>query len=105
MLKLKAIRYNCLAFEKALAGIQLVFTSGYETPFFETKRGKKTETKTVLIDPKKAIHQISMLVSDQTMMLKGLRLIDSENECVLDETWGDAMVSAESEGKPAAWIT
>ena len=85
LLRLKGIRYNFLTLEKALSGIQLLFTGGYETPLVETKRGRKSETKTVMFDHRKAARSISMLVDEEMLMMFGLRLKDSEDEVILEE--------------------
>ena len=64
--KLKSIRFKHKNDGGALSAIQLAFTNGEESPLFETKMAyeEMLELKTIRVDPKRVISQISIKVDD-----------------------------------------
>ena len=71
-----------------LCGIQFGFTGGVKSPLYQTALGNdpKHELKTIKIDTKKVIRQVSMKVWNG-YAIKGLRLTDNEGEHMINLDW------------------
>ena len=87
-MKLSAIRYKHRDDDYNLSAIQLCFTGGYKTPFFESEetKGSGWEQKLIKIDATKNISAIAMKMSDDGW-LRGLKIVSDEQEVLCDVTW------------------
>ena len=78
-----------------LSAIQLEFTNGFKTPFYETEGSKEAEPpikpKNLYVDPERTIREISMMVTGSSptslRFIRGLRLIDEKGEFIVDYKW------------------
>ena len=88
-IKLKAIHFKHWNNIRNLSGIQLEFTSGVKSDMLETEQVKNNErhlTSTIDIDYTRTIAKVSMKVVSGSY-IAGLRLIDKDEEYIVNETW------------------
>ena len=99
-MKLEFIRYYKFGQNGMICGIQLEFDNGDQTPFFETELGKQRgpngnrmlgyEVKSVEVDTSKVVAKIGFKIGLNNKggrEMQGLRLVDQEDEFIVDECW------------------
>ena len=83
--QLSAINYKQFSDFYSLSAIQLVFSSGVQTPLFASNAAQWDELKTIEIDIQHTIKYISLRYNQ--VAYEGLRLYDEEQLYILDQTW------------------
>ena len=83
--KLSSINYKQFSDFYSLSGIQLVFSSGIQTPLFEPDAAYYDELNKIELDTSRTIRFISLRYN--SVAYEGLRFYDEEKDYILDLTW------------------
>ena len=79
-----------------LSGIQLQFSHGVKSPFYETQWAKHDQVKQAWVDNSRKIKQVSMLVTGFDT-LSVMRLTDDRGMTIIELVWKSAVTATNSE--------